>query len=86
MSVNAFLSEPKQFFIDSFSDPVHQDGVLYLIIEELPNPRDSGIYKILCGSTQIALDTVTLHAATICKELAMQITIPLMSIGRRADQ
>ena len=58
MSVNAFLSELKQFFINSFSDPVYQDGVLYFIIEELPNPRDSGIFKILCGSTQIALDAV----------------------------
>ena len=81
MSVNAFLSELKQFFIDSFSSPVYQDGVLYFIIEELPNPRDSGVFKILCGSTQIALDAVTLdepgvvianeliglHAATIRK-------------------
>ena len=60
MSVNAFLSELKKFFINSFSDPVYQDRVLYFIIEELPNPRDSGIFKILCGSTQIALDAVTL--------------------------
>ena len=60
MSVNAFLSELKQFFKDSFSDPVYQDRVLYFIIEELPNPRDSGIFKILCGSVQIALDTVPL--------------------------
>ena len=81
MSVKAFLSELKQFFIDSFSDPVYQHGVLYFIIEELPNPRDSGIFKILCGSAQIALDAVTLdepgvvianeliglHAATIRK-------------------
>ena len=76
-----YLSELKQFFIDSFSDPVYQEGVLYFIIEELPNPRDSGLFKILCGSTQIALDVVTLdepgvvianqliglHAATIRK-------------------
>ena len=76
-----FLSELKQFFIDSFSDPVYQEGILYFIIEELPNPRDSGLFKILCGSTQIALDAVTLdepgvvianeliglHAATIRK-------------------
>jgi len=55
-----FLSELKQFFIDSFSDPLYQEGVLYFIIEELPNPRDSEIFKILCGSTQIALDAVTL--------------------------
>ena len=81
MSVKAFLSELKQFFIDSFSDPVYQDGVLYFIIEELPNPRDSGIFKILCGSTELAVDVVTLdepgvvianeliglHAATIRK-------------------
>ena len=81
MSVNAFLSELKKFFIDSFLGPVYQDWVLYFIIEELPNPRDSGIFKILCGSVQIALDTVTLdepgvvianeliglHAATIRK-------------------
>jgi len=81
MSVKAFLSELKKFFIDSFSGPVYQDGVLYFIIEELPNPRDSGVFKILCGSTQIALDAVTLdelgvvianeliglHAATIRK-------------------
>jgi hypothetical protein len=81
MSVNTFLSELKKFFINSFSDPVYQDGVLYFIIEELPNPRDSGLFKILCGSTQIALDAVTLdepgvvianeliglHAATIRK-------------------
>jgi hypothetical protein len=60
MSVNAFLSEFKQFFIDSFTSPVYQDGVLYFIIEELPNPRDSGVFKILCGSTQIGLDAVTL--------------------------
>lgn len=60
MSVNAFLSEIKQFFIDSFISPVYQDGVLYFIIEELPNPRDSGVFKILCGSTQIGLDAVTL--------------------------
>lgn len=60
MSVNAFLSEIKQFFIDSFTSPVYQDGVLYFIIEELPNPRDSGVFKILCGSTQIGLDAVTL--------------------------
>ena len=33
---------------------------MYFIIEELPNPRDSGIFKILCGSIQIALDAVTL--------------------------
>ena len=55
----AFLSELKQFFINSFSSPVYQDGVLYFIIEELPNPRDSGLFKILCGSTQIALNAVT---------------------------
>ena len=81
MAVKTFISELKQFFIDSFSDPVYQDGVLYFIIEELPNPRDSGVFKILCGSTQIALDAVTLdepgvvianeliglHAATIRK-------------------
>ena len=81
MSVNTFLSELKKFFQDSFSDPVYQDGGLYFIIEELPNPRDSGIFKILCGSAQIALDAVTLdepgvvianeliglHAATIRK-------------------
>jgi len=81
MSVKVFLSELKQFFIDSFSDPVYQDGVLYFIIEELPNPRDSGIFKILCGSTELAVDVVTLdepgvvianeliglHAATIRK-------------------
>jgi len=60
MSVNTFLSDLKQFFINSFSDPVYQDGVLYFIIEELPNPRDSGLFKILCGSTQLALDAVTL--------------------------
>ena len=77
----AFLSELKQFFIDSFSSPLYQDGVLYFIIEELPNPRDSGLFKIQCGNTQIALDAVTLdelgvvianeliglHAATIRK-------------------
>lgn len=56
-------------------------GVLYFIIEELSNPRDSGIFKIRCGGTEITLDTATLneprfiianqfiglHAATICK-------------------
>ena len=77
----AFLSELKQFFIDSFSSPLYQDGVLYFIIEELPNPRDSGLFKIQCGNTHIALDAVTLeelgvvianeliglHAATIRK-------------------
>jgi hypothetical protein len=87
MSVNAFLSDLKQFFQDAFSDPVYQDGVLYFIIEELPNPRDSGIFKILCGNTQIALDAVTLdepgviianeliglHAATIRKYLYQKI-------------
>jgi len=81
MSVKVFLSGLKKFFIDSFSDPVYQDGVLYFIIEELPNPRDSGIFKILCGSTELAVDVVTLdepgvvianeliglHAATIRK-------------------
>ena len=81
MSVNTFLSDLKQFFIDSFTCPAYQGGVLYFIIEELPNPRDSGIFKILCGTTQIALDAVTLdepgfvianeliglHAATIRK-------------------
>jgi len=79
MTISAFLFGLKQFFIDSFSNPVYQEEVLYFIIEELPNPRDSGIFKILCGGTQIALDTVTLdepgvvianqliglHAATI---------------------
>ena len=60
MSVNTFLSDLKQFFIDSFTSPVYQDGVLYFIIEELPNPRDTGVFKILCGSTQIALDAVAL--------------------------
>ena len=60
MAVKAFLSELKKFFIDSFSDPVYQDGVFYFIIEELPNPRDSGIFKILCGSTELAVDVVTL--------------------------
>jgi hypothetical protein len=54
---------------------------LYFIIEELPNPRDSGIFKILCGSIELAVDVVTLdepgvvianeliglHAATIRK-------------------
>ena len=83
MLVNVFLSELKQFFIDSFSSPVYQDGVLYFIIEELPNPRDSGIFKILCGSTELAVDVVTLdepgvvianeliglHAATIQVDL-----------------
>ena len=81
MSVNTLLSDLKQFFIDSFTSPVYQDGVLYFIIEELPNPRDSGIFKILCGSSLIAFDAVTLnepgvvianeliglHAATIRK-------------------
>ncbi len=81
MSVNALLSEPKKFFQDLFSSPVYQDAVLYLIIEELPSPRDSGLFKIQCGNTQIALDAVTLdepgvvitnelislHAATIRK-------------------
>lgn len=81
MSVNTFLSDLKQFFIDSFTSPVYQDGVLYFIIEELPNPRDSGIFKILCGSAELAVDAVTLdepgvvianqliglHAATIRK-------------------
>jgi len=81
MAVKAFLSGLKKFFIDSFLDPVYQDGVLYFIIEELPNPRDSGIFKILCGSTELAVDVVTLdepgviianeliglHAATIRK-------------------
>ena len=43
-------------FIDSFSDPVLQEGGGVFIIEELPNPRDSGVFKILCGSAQIALD------------------------------
>lgn len=33
---------------------------LVFIIEELPNPRDSGLFKIQCGSNQIALDAVTL--------------------------
>ena len=55
-----FLSELKQFFINSFSSPVYRDGVLYFIIEELPNPRDSGTFKILCGSTELAVDVVTL--------------------------
>ena len=81
MSVKTFLSELRKFFLDSFSDPVYQDGVLYFIIEELPNPRDSGIFKILCGSAELAVDAVTLdepgvvianqliglHAATIRK-------------------
>ena len=53
-------------FIDSFSSPVYQDGVLYFIIEELPNPRDSGIFKILCGSSQIAFDAVTLDEPGGC--------------------
>ena len=35
----AFFSEPKQFFIDTFSSPVYQNGVLYFIIEELLNPN-----------------------------------------------
>ena len=65
MSVNAFFSELKQFFINSFSNPVYQDGVLYFLIEELPNPRDSGVFKILCGSTQIALDAVTLDESGV---------------------
>jgi len=71
MSGKTFLSEPKQFFIDSFSDPVYQDGVLYFIIEELPSPRDSGIFKILCGSIQIALDAATLdeRGVVIANEL-----------------
>ena len=87
MSVNTFLSDLKQFFIDSFSSPVYQDGVLYFIIEELPNPRDSGIFKILCGSTELAVDVVTLdepgvvianeliglHAATIRKYVYQKI-------------
>lgn len=52
-----------------------------MVVEELPNPRDSGLFKIQCGNTQIALDAVTLdepgvvianqliglHAATIRK-------------------
>jgi hypothetical protein len=81
MSVDKFVSELKQFFVNSISDPVYQEEVLYFIIEELPNPRDSGLFKILCGSTQIGLDAVTLdepgvlvanqliglHAATIRK-------------------
>ncbi len=81
MVVKTFLSDLKQFLIESLSSPVYQEGVLYLIIEELPNPRDSGLFKIQCGNTQIALDVVTLdepgvvianqliglHAATIRK-------------------
>jgi len=67
-----FVSYIKQFLVDSFSSPKYQ---------EVPNPRDSGLFKILCGSNQIALDAVTLdepgvvvaneliglHAATIRK-------------------
>ena len=60
MSVITFPSELKQFFIDSFSGPVYQDRVLYFIIEELPNQRDSGVFKILCSSSLIASDAVTL--------------------------
>jgi len=77
----SLLSNLKQFLVDSFSSPKYQEGVLYFVIEELPNPRHSGLFKILCGSHQIALDAVTLdepgvvvaneliglHAATIRK-------------------
>lgn len=38
---------------------------MYFIIEELPNPRDSGLFKILCVSTQIALDAVTLDESGV---------------------
>jgi hypothetical protein len=65
MSVKTFLFELKQFFIDSFSSPVYQDGVFYFIIKDLPNPRDSGVFKILCGSTQIALDAATLDESGV---------------------
>jgi len=60
-----FFSELKQFFLDLFLSPVYQEGVLYFIIEELPNPRDSGLFKILCGSNQIALDAVTLDESGV---------------------
>ena len=39
---------------------MYQVGILYFSIEELSNRRDSGFFKILCGSTQISLDGVTL--------------------------
>jgi hypothetical protein len=92
MSIKALLSELKQFFVDSFSSPVYEDGVLYFNIEELSNPRDSGVFKILCGSTQITSDAVTLdepdvvianqliglHAATIHKYPYQKIELLLV--------
>ena len=57
---------------------MYQDGVLYFIIEELPNPRNSGFFKILCGSTQIALDAVTLD------EPAMLLPISSLACMRLA--
>ena len=50
----------RNFFNDLFLDPVWENRVLYFIIEELPNPRDFGVFKILYGTNQIALDAVTL--------------------------
>jgi hypothetical protein len=76
MPGNAFLSELKKFFIDSFSDTVYQDGVLYFIIEELPNPRDSGVFKILCGSIQIALDAVTLDDTVLLLPISSLAFMP----------
>lgn len=35
------------------------------IIEELPNPRDSGVFKILYGSAQIASDALNLEESGV---------------------
>lgn len=78
MSANTFLSDLKQFFIDSFTSPVYQDEVLYFIIEELPNPRDSGIFKILCGSAQIALDAVTLDEPGVVLPMSSLVYMQLL--------
>ena len=47
---------------------------MYFIIEDLLNPIDYEVFKILCGSTQIDLDAVTLDepGVVITSELISQ--------------
>lgn len=59
------FSKIKKMFLDAFSVPTFHPGILYFIIEELPSPKGSGIFTILCGDSELAFDMVMLNESGI---------------------